>query len=57
VVDDLRHLAADVLRHRLTLSYDAVADGVDPDAVVAAVLEAVQPPAYEVLSSRAAVAA
>jgi MoxR-like ATPase len=57
VVDDLRHLAADVLRHRITLSYDAVADGTDPDEVVAAVLDAVQPPAYEVLSSPMAVAA
>src|SRR3954452_10353198 len=57
VVDDLRHLVADVFRHRLTLSYDAVADGVDPDTVVSAVLEAVQPPAYEVLNSPMAVAA
>jgi MoxR-like ATPase len=57
VVDDLRHLAGDVLRHRITLSYDAAADGVDPDSVVAAVLDAVHPPAYEVLSSPAAIAA
>ena len=57
VVDDLRHLAGDVLRHRITLSYDAAAEGVDPDSVVAAVLDAVHPPAYEVLSSPAAIAA
>ena len=30
---DVRDLAADVLRHRLVLSYDALADGVSPDAL------------------------
>jgi MoxR-like ATPase len=35
---DVRDLAADVLRHRLILSYDALADGVTPDALVDRVL-------------------
>jgi len=35
---DVRDLAADVLRHRLVLSYDALADDVAPDAVIDRVL-------------------
>jgi MoxR-like ATPase len=42
-VADVRDLAADVLRHRLVLSYDAMADGVRPDEIVASVIEAVRP--------------
>ncbi|MBI5105817.1 MAG: AAA family ATPase [Solirubrobacterales bacterium] len=41
---DIRDLAPDVLRHRLVLSYEALADGVRPDDVVAQVLGAVDPP-------------
>jgi MoxR-like ATPase len=44
-VTDVRDLAADVLRHRLVLSYEALADGVQPDDVVARVLDAVEPAA------------
>jgi MoxR-like ATPase len=40
---DVRDLAADVLRHRLVLSYDALADGVRPDELVEGLLEAVEP--------------
>src|SRR4051795_9295846 len=40
---DVRDLAADVLRHRLVLSYDALADGVRPDALIDRLLGAVQP--------------
>jgi MoxR-like ATPase len=43
---DLRAMAPAALRHRLVLGYEAVADGVDADDVVASVLEAVpEPPA------------
>jgi MoxR-like ATPase len=43
---DLRALAPAALRHRLVLGYEAVADGVAADDVVAAVLAAVpEPPA------------
>jgi MoxR-like ATPase len=38
---DVRDLALDVLRHRIVLSYDALADGVSSDDIIAAVLEAV----------------
>ncbi len=42
---DLRAVAHACLRHRLVLGYEAVAEGVDPDAVVSAVLGAVPEPA------------
>jgi MoxR-like ATPase len=40
---DVRDLAPDVLRHRLVLSYDALADGVQPDELIGRLLEAVEP--------------
>jgi MoxR-like ATPase len=40
---DVRDLAPDVLRHRLVLTYEALADGVHPDDVIARVLAAVEP--------------
>jgi len=39
--DDVRAVAAPVLRHRLILAYDAKAKGVSPDQVVARLLEVV----------------
>ncbi|MGN9765828.1 AAA family ATPase [Micromonospora sp. SD12] len=42
--EDVRELAADVLAHRLVLSFDAVADGVAAEAVVRRLVEAVPPP-------------
>jgi MoxR-like ATPase len=41
---DVRELTLDVLRHRIVLSYEALADDVDPDTVIAGVLGAVQVP-------------
>lgn len=41
---DVADVAHDVMSHRLVLSFDAVADGVDPRDVVGAVLAAVAPP-------------
>jgi MoxR-like ATPase len=41
---DVRELALDVLRHRIVLSYEALADDVDPDTIIAAVLRAVSVP-------------
>jgi MoxR-like ATPase len=40
---DVRDLAGDVLRHRLVLSYDALADGVRPDDLIVRLLDAVEP--------------
>jgi len=41
---DLQELALDVLRHRLVLSYEALADEIDADAIVTRVLTAVPAP-------------
>ncbi len=43
-VDDVRDLAADVLRHRLVLSYDALSDGITADELLERVLAAVPEP-------------
>ncbi len=42
--DDVRAIAPDCLRHRLVLSYEAAADGVTPDQVVAEVVRKVAVP-------------
>jgi MoxR-like ATPase len=52
--DDVRGLALDVLRHRLVLSYEALAEGVDADALLQRVIAAV--PVPEVSLSRYEVA-
>ena len=44
IVDDVRALAYDVLRHRLVLSYEALAEGVTADDLLTRVLTAVRPP-------------
>ena len=41
---DVRELAKDVLRHRMVLSYEALAEGVDADTILDRVLEAVAMP-------------
>ncbi|MBN6051518.1 AAA family ATPase [Nonomuraea sp. RK-328] len=42
--DDVRDVAVDVMAHRLMLTFDALADGVDPEQVVRQILHAVPPP-------------
>jgi MoxR-like ATPase len=42
--DDIRDLAADVLRHRIVLSYDALSEGVTADQLLERVLAQVQEP-------------
>jgi MoxR-like ATPase len=42
--EDVRALAADAFRHRLVLSYQALAEGVSADAILSRVLEAVPVP-------------
>jgi MoxR-like ATPase len=44
VPDDVRALARDVLRHRMVLTYEALADGLDADDLLDTVLEAVEVP-------------
>ena len=41
---DVKAMAADVLRHRILLTYEGLAEGLTPDAVIAAVLGAVPVP-------------
>jgi MoxR-like ATPase len=41
---DVRELAKDVLRHRMVLSYEALAEGVDADSILDRVLETVELP-------------
>jgi MoxR-like ATPase len=41
---DIKDIAHDVLRHRIVLSYEALADGVDADQIVDRILEAVPVP-------------
>lgn len=42
--DDIRDVAVDVMSHRLMLTFEALADGVDPEDVVRRILTAVPPP-------------
>ncbi|MCA1735495.1 MAG: MoxR family ATPase [Actinobacteria bacterium] len=44
---DVRDLAQDVLRHRLVLTYQALAENITPDEIVAAVLDKVPAPKIE----------
>ena len=44
VVDDLQALARDALRHRLVLSYEALSEGLDADAIVGRVMAKVPVP-------------
>jgi MoxR-like ATPase len=44
IVDDLQSLVRDALRHRLVLSYQALAEEVSPDAILDQVLAAVPTP-------------
>jgi MoxR-like ATPase len=41
---DVKRVALDVLRHRVLVSYEAEADGIRPESVVEAVLDAVETP-------------
>ncbi|MFN9153962.1 MAG: AAA family ATPase, partial [bacterium] len=42
--EDVIDLVPDVLRHRLTLSYEALADGVSADELVMTILKAIPAP-------------
>ncbi len=43
--EDMTDLAADVLRHRLSLSYEALSDGLDADALIARIMVKIPAPA------------
>jgi MoxR-like ATPase len=44
IPEDVKELAADVLRHRVILTYEAEAEDVTPDAVVARLLDRIRVP-------------
>ncbi len=48
--DDVRDLAADILRHRLVLSYHALSEGITPDAIIEQILIAVAEPRQDHLA-------
>ncbi|HEU4460253.1 MAG TPA: MoxR family ATPase [Methylibium sp.] len=48
--EDVTELVPDVLRHRLVLSYQALAEGAAPDALIAALLRRIRPPATPLAS-------
>jgi MoxR-like ATPase len=54
LVEDLEALARDALRHRLVLSYQALAENVSPDAILDQVLEAVPAPQLDLARVSAA---
>jgi len=54
VVDDLRALAKDAMRHRLVLSYQALAEEVSPDAILDRVLAQVPLPQVDLSRTNAA---
>jgi MoxR-like ATPase len=54
LVEDVQALALDALRHRLVLSYQALAEGVTPDTVVEQVLAVVQAPQLDLARATAA---
>jgi MoxR-like ATPase len=55
VPDDVRDLALDVLRHRMVLSYEALAQDVSSDNIVRAILAAVRPPKLDLTGRPVAV--
>jgi MoxR-like ATPase len=38
-IDDIRHVAKPALRHRILLNFEGEAEGVDPDAIIADILQ------------------
>jgi MoxR-like ATPase len=54
VPDDLHALAADALRHRLVLSYQALAEGVTPETILEQVVAAVPVPQIDMAQTSAA---
>jgi MoxR-like ATPase len=38
-IDDIRHVAAPALRHRIILNFEGEAEGIDPDAIIADLLQ------------------
>jgi MoxR-like ATPase len=52
--EDVLDLAADVLRHRISLGYEALADGMNSDVLIAKLMKALPPPAQVLQEARRA---
>jgi MoxR-like ATPase len=46
-IDDIRAVATPALRHRVILNFEGEAEGITPEAIVRAILDAVAPPTVE----------
>ena len=46
-IDDIRAVALPALRHRVIRNFEGEAEGITPDAIVRAVLDAVAPPTVD----------
>ena len=44
IPEDIKTMARDVMRHRLILSYEAEAEGINQDAVIEKILEKIEVP-------------
>jgi MoxR-like ATPase len=55
--EDVRDLALDVLRHRVVLSYEALADNVSADELITRILHSVRPPDAPLSDHRSPIAA
>ena len=42
--EDMTDIAPDVLRHRVSMSYEALSEGITPDAIVAKLMQKITPP-------------
>jgi MoxR-like ATPase len=51
--EDVLDLVADVLRHRVTLTYEAMADGITPDTFIERIVKAVPAPAKPLKAANA----
>jgi MoxR-like ATPase len=54
LAQDMTDIAADVLRHRVVLSYEGLTQGLTPEQVVGMVLQHLPPPAQPLQTQRAA---
>jgi MoxR-like ATPase len=39
-IDDIKHVAAPALRHRMIMNFEGEAEGIEPDSIIAEILKA-----------------
>jgi MoxR-like ATPase len=50
--EDMTYLVMDTLRHRLILTYEALAQGITPEQILSRIMEVVRPPRIELIERR-----